>query len=320
MRARVAGHDVVVNCAAYTAVDAAESDEATAFAVNAVGAANLARAASAEGATLVQLSTDYVVAGTGRSRAGRRTGGTGIAYGRRKAAGEWAVRADCPPVVGRAHGLALRCRRSELPGDDSAARGEREHLPVVADQVGQPTWTMDLAEGVLRIVDAGAPFGIWHATGGGECSWYDLARAVLEELGLDPEQVVAVTTRESPPAGPAAVVQRALARHVGCRRAHPAPALARRPAPGGAHRPGRLTAAGPAAECGIGSDHARRDRSPPVLLRPAVRPGGRRAARADPPAGVDDRPAAHRRAQPPRPLVAARGGPAGRPPAHGPRL
>ena len=197
--AQVVGHDVVVNVAAYTAVDAAESDEATAFAVNAVGAANLARAASAEGATLVQLSTDYVVAGHGSEPyPADAPVAPASAYGRTKAAGEWAVRAECPRSWVVRTAWLYGAGGPNFPATMRRLAGEREQLSVVADQVGQPTWTVDLAEGVLRIVEAGAPFGIWHATGGGECSWYDLARAVLEELGLDPDRVVPVTTQEFP--------------------------------------------------------------------------------------------------------------------------
>ena len=195
----VSGHDVVVNCAAYTAVDAAEVDEATAFAVNAVGAANLARAAAGEGAALVQLSTDYVVAGHGSEpyRADAPVA-PASAYGRTKAAGEWAARAECQRSWVVRTAWLYGSGGPNFPATMRRLAGERERLSVVADQVGQPTWTMDLAEGLLRIVDSGAPFGIWHATGGGQCSWYDLARAVLEELGLDPERVTPVTTKEYP--------------------------------------------------------------------------------------------------------------------------
>ena len=201
--ASVEGHDVVVNSAAYTAVDAAEADEATAFAVNAVGAANLARAASAVGATMVQLSTDYVVAGDGsQPYAADSAVAPASAYGRTKAAGEWAVRAECARSWVVRTAWLYGAGGTNFPATMRRLAGNREVLTVVADQVGQPTWTVDLAEGIVRIVDSGAPFGIWHATGGGQCSWYELARAVFEELGLDPARITPVTTADFPRPAP----------------------------------------------------------------------------------------------------------------------
>jgi dTDP-4-dehydrorhamnose reductase len=196
---QVAGHDVVVNSAAYTAVDAAETDEARAFAVNAVGAANLARAAHAADAAMVQLSTDYVVAGEKREPyPADAPVAPATAYGRTKGAGEWAVRAECPRSWVVRTAWLYGAHGKNFPATMQRLAGERERLTVVADQVGQPTWTVDLAEGLLRIVEAGAPYGIWHATGSGECSWFELARAVFEELGLDPERVSPVSTDEFP--------------------------------------------------------------------------------------------------------------------------
>jgi len=195
----VAGHDVVVNAAAYTAVDAAEDDEPAAFLLNAVGAANLARACAAGGASLVQLSTDYVVAGDGHEPyAADAPVAPTSAYGRTKAAGEWAVRAECARTwVVRTAWLYGRHGRN-IPATVARLAGERETLTFVADQVGQPTWTMDLADGIARIVEAGAPFGIWHGTNAGQTSWHGLAQAVLTELGLDPERVRPITTAEFP--------------------------------------------------------------------------------------------------------------------------
>ncbi|PKW26068.1 dTDP-4-dehydrorhamnose reductase [Phycicoccus duodecadis] len=197
--AAVAGHDVVVNCAAYTAVDAAEADEAAAFAVNAVGAAHLARAVDAAGASLVHLSTDYVVAGGGTEPyPADAPVAPASAYGRTKAAGEWAVRAECPRTwVVRTAWLYGAHGRS-IPATVARLAAERETFGFVADQVGQPTWTVDLAHGIRRIVEAGAPHGIWHATGGGQTSWYGLAQAVVEELGLDPARVRPLTTEDYP--------------------------------------------------------------------------------------------------------------------------
>jgi dTDP-4-dehydrorhamnose reductase len=197
--AAVAGFDVVVNCAAYTAVDAAETDEARAFAVNAVGAANLARAVAAGAGSLVHLSTDYVVAGEGSTPwPADSPVAPASAYGRTKAAGEWAVRAECPRTwVVRTAWLYGAHGRS-IPATVARLAGERETFAFVADQVGQPTWTVDLAEGIARIVEAGAPHGIWHGTNGGETSWHGLAQAVLEELGMDPARVSPIATSEYP--------------------------------------------------------------------------------------------------------------------------
>jgi dTDP-4-dehydrorhamnose reductase len=186
----VSGHDVVVNCAAWTAVDDAETNEAAAFDVNAVGAANLARAAEATGAVVVQVSTDYVFAGDATTPYPADAPlAPRSAYGRTKAAGEWAVRSSSS----RAHVVRTAwlygAGGASFPATMKRLAGERETLTVVDDQVGQPTWTVDLAAGILRIVDSGAPFGTWHATGSGRASWFDLARAVFEELGLDPARV-----------------------------------------------------------------------------------------------------------------------------------
>lgn len=199
----VAGHDVVVNCAAYTAVDAAETDEARAFDVNATGAAHLARATHAAGAALVHLSTDYVFSGDADTPyAADAPLSPRSAYGRTKAAGEWAVRAECPRTwlvrtawLYGAHGRSIPATVARL-----AAEGDR--LSFVGDQVGQPTWTVDLAHGIRRLVEAGAPYGTWHGTNSGETTWHGLAQAVLEELGHDPHRVEAITTAQYPVPAP----------------------------------------------------------------------------------------------------------------------
>jgi dTDP-4-dehydrorhamnose reductase len=191
----VAGHDVVVNCAAYTQVDAAEAAEDRAFAVNAVGAANLARAATAAGASVVQLSTDYVFDG----RAGQPYDPDAplaprSAYGRTKAAGEWAVRAECPRTWVVRTAWLYGAHGPSFPATMARLAAERDTVEVVDDQRGQPTWTVDLAHGIERLLTAGAPYGVWHATGSGETTWFGLARAVFEELGLDPARVRPTTS------------------------------------------------------------------------------------------------------------------------------
>jgi len=199
----VRGRDVVVNCAAYTAVDAAESDEAAAFAVNAVGAAHLARAARRAGARIVYISTDYVFNGDALSAWPEDAPvAPRSAYGRTKAAGEWATRAENPDhVVLRTawlYGAHGRC----FPSTIAAAAAERGALQVVNDQVGQPTWTADVADLLIRLVDAGAPVGTYHGTARGETSWFGFARAVVASAGLDPGIVAPTTTDAFPRPAP----------------------------------------------------------------------------------------------------------------------
>jgi dTDP-4-dehydrorhamnose reductase len=192
----VAGHDVVVNCAAYTAVDAAEGDEPAAFTVNAVAPALLARAARSAGARMVHISTDYVFDGAATSPYPEDAAiAPRSAYGRTKAAGEWAVRAEADDhlVVRTAwlYGAGGPC----FPKTIARVAAERGGLDVVDDQVGQPTWTADLASLVVRLVRAGAPAGTYHGTSSGAVSWHGFAQSVVASAGLDPA-VVRTTTSE----------------------------------------------------------------------------------------------------------------------------
>jgi dTDP-4-dehydrorhamnose reductase len=198
-------HDVVVNAAAWTAVDDAEEHEGEAFAVNGIGAANLARACDDAGARLVHISTDYVFDGTSTTPYAESAAlAPASAYGRTKAAGEWAVRALCADslIVRTAwlYGAHGRC----FPRTIAAALGVRPTLDVVSDQLGQPTWTRDVAELVRELLAARVPAGIYHATAGGQTSWHGFAQAVafvrpaarpaysvlghrtLEQAGVDP--------------------------------------------------------------------------------------------------------------------------------------
>ena len=120
------------------------------------------------------------------------------AYGRTKAAGEWAVRAECPRTWVVRTAWLYGAHGKNIPTTVARLAGERDTFGFVADQVGQPTWTVDLADGIARIVESGAPYGIWHGTNGGETSWHGLAQAVLEELGLDPARVSPITSDAYP--------------------------------------------------------------------------------------------------------------------------
>lgn len=189
--AAVHGHDVVVNCAAYTKVDDAETHEDEAYAANATGPANLAAACAADGAKLVTISTDYVFDGNATSPyAEDRPRDPINAYGRTKAAGEELALARHPDgtyVVRTAwlygaHGPNFA--RTML-----ALAESKDTWSVVDDQLGQPTWTADLAAQIVALLDAGAPAGIYHGTNSGEASWFDFARAVLEQNGFDPDRI-----------------------------------------------------------------------------------------------------------------------------------
>ena len=195
--------DIVINCAAYTNVDAAESDEDGAYAVNAHAPAILAERCASLGARFVHVSTDYVFAGDAtapydeKTRPAPRT-----AYGRSKAAGEQAVLTS--------HADAFVVRTAWLYGAagpnfvKTIARlaGDRETLDVVEDQLGTPTWSLHLARGLVALAISDQQPGVWHCINGGEASWYVFARAIFAELGLDPARVQPTTTDKYPRPAP----------------------------------------------------------------------------------------------------------------------
>ncbi|MFP5346586.1 MAG: dTDP-4-dehydrorhamnose reductase [Actinomycetes bacterium] len=199
----VRGHDVVVNCAAWTAVDDAETQEAAAFDVNAVAAANVARAAAEARARLAHVSTDYVFDGAATSPYREDAPmAPRSAYGRTKAAGEWAVRAEWDDVLvvrtAWLYGTHGRC----FPKTIAGAAATRDHLDVVDDQVGQPTWTVDVADLLVRLVEAGVPAGTYHGTSSGQVSWCGFAREVVAAAGLDPDMVRPTTSDAFPRPAP----------------------------------------------------------------------------------------------------------------------
>lgn len=183
--AAAARADLVINCAAYTAVDAAEDNEDLAFAINATGPANLAMACVASGARLVHISTDYVFAGDATAPyAEDAPMAPAGAYGRTKAAGETAVReSGADALILRTaylYGRGGPC----FPKTIAKAGKARGALTVVDDQIGQPTWTRDVAGFMLRLIEADAPAGTYHATSSGQCSWFDFAREIVASAGL----------------------------------------------------------------------------------------------------------------------------------------
>lgn len=196
--------DVVVNCAAWTAVDDAEAHEDEALAVNGTGAAHVAAAIAAgsaePGCRLVHLSTDYVFAGDAAAPyAEHAVPGPRTAYGRTKLAGEQAVRGLLPQAgtvvrtawLYGAHGPNFVKTMIRLSG-------QRPAVDVVDDQRGQPTWTADVARQVIALIDSAARPGIYHATSGGQTTWYGLAREIFDLLGADPSRVRPVPSSAFP--------------------------------------------------------------------------------------------------------------------------
>jgi dTDP-4-dehydrorhamnose reductase len=204
VRAAVSDHDVVLNTAAWTDVDGAEADEAAATAVNGSAVANLAGACAEARALLIHVSTDYVFSGDARMPYREDAPTDPInAYGRSKLVGELAVRERLPHT-----GYVVRT--AWLYGEHGSnfvttmlrLAGEREHVDVVDDQVGQPTWSLALSRRLIelgRAAQAGvAPAGVYHATASGQTTWYGFARAIYGARGLDPDRIRPTTSDRFP--------------------------------------------------------------------------------------------------------------------------
>ena len=202
------GHPlVVVNAAAWTNVDGAEEHEGTAHRVNAEAPGYLAAACATSGATMIHISTDYVFAGDATvpyevdAAVAPRS-----AYGRTKAAGERAV-LDAATGSGAP---AYVVRTAWVYGETGTnfvktmvrLERERETVSVVDDQQGSPTWSRQLAAGLIELAGSNAPAGIYHCTGGGHTTWYGFTPAIFEELGTDPARVLPTTTAAFPRPAP----------------------------------------------------------------------------------------------------------------------
>lgn len=187
--------DVVINAAAWTDVDGAETAEQAAFAVNGTGAGNLAAAAAAVGASVVYVSTDYVFDGAkGEPYVESDQPAPLSAYGRTKLAGEEATAAaNKRHFVVRSAGLFGVGGNNFVETMLRLAEGQSEVL-VVRDQIGSPTYTWHLAYGIVRLIE-GLEFGIHHMAAAGQCSWYEFAREIFEQAKVDCK-VLSVSTEE----------------------------------------------------------------------------------------------------------------------------
>lgn len=186
--------EVIINTAAYTKVDACETDERTAFRVNALGARNLAVAACNIGAKILQVSTDYVFDGTGNTpiREYEPVNPQNV-YGKSKALAEQLVMTTNPRyfivrtawLYGEGHNFVRTILK---------LAAERDELKVVNDQVGTPTSTVDLARCILDLIQT-EHYGVYHGTCEGECTWYEFARRILALKGIN-KRVIPISTIE----------------------------------------------------------------------------------------------------------------------------
>jgi len=204
VRSVLTDFDVVINCAAWTAVDDAEEKELAALAINGDGPKNVAIVCKEIGAKLVHISTDYVFSGDATSPyAEDALVGPKSAYGRTKLAGEIAIREILP----HDHYIV---RTAWLFGEHGPnfiktmlnLEKTKETTSVVVDQVGQPTWTKDLVSQIISMVDAEVPVGTYHGTSSGQTSWFGLTQRIYESIGADPNRVLPTTTDSFPRPAP----------------------------------------------------------------------------------------------------------------------
>ena len=191
---------VVVNCAAWTAVDDAETREDDALRINGEGPRHLAEACRDLDAVLLHVSTDYVFPGDAeKPYAEDAPTGPRSAYGRTKLVGEQAVLATLP-----GSGFVVRTAWLYGAGGGNFVRtmikleAVKDTLDVVDDQRGQPTWTVDLADRLVRLGQGAlagtAPAGVYHGTSGGETTWFGLTQEIFRLLGTDPARVRPTTS------------------------------------------------------------------------------------------------------------------------------
>ncbi len=195
---------IIVNAAAYTKVDDAESEAELAFQVNADGARGVAEVAKRSESWVIHLSTDYVFDGSGKHPyAETHAGAPATVYGASKWAGENYVREILPEQ-------STILRTAWLYGHPGSsfvhsilkAGLTREYLDVVDDQIGQPTWSSDVASMLKKLIDSGPRAGIFHATSSGQASWCDFARSIFGLAGWDPNRIRSTTSEAFPRPAP----------------------------------------------------------------------------------------------------------------------
>ena len=195
------GVDVIVNCAAYTAVDLAEEQEATAEEINNKAVANLAFACKEHSATLIHISTDYIFSGKSTIPYTEADEPAPLcAYGRTKLAGEKAVaESGCSAIILRTSWLYSEFGKNFVKTIRNLTNSHSE-IKVVADQVGTPTYAGDLAEAITTIIESGQlqKSGTYNYSNLGECSWYDFACEIARQSGNNGCKIESCTSAEYP--------------------------------------------------------------------------------------------------------------------------
>ena len=192
---------VIINAAAWTDVDGAESNESAAYLVNALGPQNLANAASKAGARLVQISTDYVFSGDASAPWREKDPhNPQSVYGATKSEGENLVLTTLPSnsYVVRTAWLYSSIGKNFAKTMTSLALNQKGEVRVVKDQIGQPTFAGDLAKQIVELVLSEAPAGIYHGTNSGQATWLEFAQAIFSIAGTDVSRVIPVSTTEFP--------------------------------------------------------------------------------------------------------------------------
>lgn len=192
--------DLVINCAAFTNVDAAEAEPDAAYAINATGPENIAHACARVGARLVHISTDYVFSGEQRHpyEVGDETGPLGV-YGQTKLAGELAVLAAMPDAtIVRTSWVYTGGGGNDFVAVMRRLAGTDREIEVVDDQTGSPTYAKDLVAALFEAGEGRIREPVLHAANDGAVSRFEQARAVFEEVGADPERVRPVSTDAFP--------------------------------------------------------------------------------------------------------------------------
>lgn len=194
--------DILVNCAAWTNVERAEEDEASAGQLNCSAVANLAQAAAEADATLFHISTDYVFDGSSSTPYTEEMPTSPLgAYGRTKLAGEQVVRASgCKHLILRTAWLYSEYGNNFLK-TMLRLTGEKEHLNVVFDQIGTPTYAGDLAMTIFSIIEGGyyaGNEGTYHFSNEGVASWYDFAVEIATAVGHDNCRIRPCRTNDYP--------------------------------------------------------------------------------------------------------------------------